>query len=113
MSVEVLTAGREAVFDSELLTEDGFALIGFEDFEVETVDLDVDVDVDTDLEVEVDLEVVVVLEVVDGVDLDGVEALPPLRVCAKASDWNAVSANPSSATAIVVLSVFMIKKFWD
>ena len=109
MSVEVLTAGREAVFDSELLTEDGFALIGLEDFEVETVDLDVDVD--TDLEVEVDLEVVVVLEVVDGVDLDGVEALPPLRVCAKASDWNAVSANPSSATAIVVLSVFMIKKF--
>jgi hypothetical protein len=59
--------------------------------EVEVFDFTVDVG----LEVDVDL---VVLE-------------PPLLVCAKASDWNAVSANPSSATAIVVLIVFIIKKF--
>jgi hypothetical protein len=81
LSVEVLTAGRETVFDSELLTEDGFAFTGLE---VEIVDFDFDVDV-VALEVVV-LDVVVVLEVVDDVDLDGVEPLPPLRVCAKASD---------------------------
>lgn len=44
------------------------------------------------------------------VDVDLVVLEPPLRVCAKASDWNAVRANPISATAIVVLIVFMIKK---
>ena len=58
--------------------------------EVEVFDFTVDVG----LEVDVDL---VVLE-------------PPLLVCAKASDWNAVSANAISATAIDVLIVFIIKK---
>lgn len=56
---------------------------------------------DLTLDVDADLEV----------DLDILELLPPLLACAKASDWKAVNANPMSATAIVVLIVFMIKKF--
>lgn len=48
----------------------------------------------------------------DDTDLDVLGPDPVLLVCAKALDWNAVSANPSSATAIVVLSVFMIKKIF-
>lgn len=57
----------------------------------------VDDDDDDDLDVDVDLEVPV--------------PTPSLLVCAKALDWNAVSANPSRATAIVVLSVFMMRRF--
>lgn len=52
----------------------------------------------------------------DDTDLDELELelgpVPVLLVCAKALDWNAVSANPSNTTAIVVLSVFMIKKIF-
>ena len=44
-------------------------------------------------------------------DLEVLELPPTLLACAKASDWKAVNANPMSATAIVVLIVFMIKKF--
>ena len=58
---------------------------------------DLTLDVDADLDVETDLEVL--------------ELPPTLLACAKASDWKAVNANPMSATAIVVLIVFMIKKF--
>lgn len=61
--------------------------------------LDDDVDEVFDLGVDVDLLVDADLEV------------PPLLVCAKASDWNAVSANAISATAIDVLIVFIKKKF--
>jgi hypothetical protein len=81
----MVVEGRETV------AEDLLALEPLVADEVEVFDFTVDVG----LEVDVDL---VVLE-------------PPLLVCAKASDWNAVSANPSSATAIVVLIVFIIKKF--
>lgn len=65
--------------------------------------LDVDADLEVDLDVEADLDV--------ETDLEVLEVLPPLLACAKASDWKAVNANPMSATAIVVLIVFMIKKF--
>ena len=92
-SLEVVTLERESVLeaepreeDDELLTEDEFELVDLDDLDVETV--------------------------LDDDDLDEFELPPPLLACAKASDWNAVSANPSSATAIVVLSVFIIKKFY-
>lgn len=92
-SLEVVTLERESVLeaepreeDDELLTEDEFELVDLDDLDVETV--------------------------LDDDDLDELELPPPLLACAKASDWNAVSANPSSATAIVVLSVFIIKKFY-
>lgn len=48
----------------------------------------------------------------DDTDLDVLGPDPVLLVCAKALDWKAVSANPSNATANVVLSVFMIKKIF-
>lgn len=75
---------RETCFASELLTADVFF---FDDCEAVLDDLDVDV------------------------DLVGPDPAPSLLVCAKALDWNAVSANPSRATAIVVLSVFMMRRF--
>ena len=79
----VVAAGRDTVvgLDSEPLTEDEFGLAGLEDPAV-VVFLD-GVDVGllvVDLVVEVDLEVVV------DDDLDVVEPLFPLLVCAKASD---------------------------
>ena len=81
------------------------------DLDDEDTDLDDDVeddlDVDEDLEVDEDLDVDEDLEVDEDLDVDE----PPLLACAKASDSNAVTANPTSITANVVLSVFMIKKF--
>ena len=71
-----------------------------------TSDLD-DEDTDLDDDVEDDLDVDEDLEVDEDLDVDE----PPLLACAKASDSNAVTANPTSITANVVLSVFMIKKF--